>query len=132
MAKPKYRIVYEDPDHPEQPSHTVVPAEDWLNQAMNGELPPIWVLWELQDDEQKAMNEGWHTSDFTHDMEKWKLQETAPRVPPLTEEQAMEYLAMMVVPRNVWAQQHNRPMMRICRVEEIPTDRTWRDAWSVN
>ena len=36
MAKPKYRIVYEDPDHPEQPSHTVVPAEEWLDQAMSG------------------------------------------------------------------------------------------------
>lgn len=131
MAKPQYRIVYEDPDYPEQPASVVIPAEEWLDKAMSGQLPPIWVLWQLQDDEQKAIDEGWHSPEFTHDMEKWKLQETAPRIPPLTEEQAMEYLAMLTVPRKVWSQQHNRPMMRICKTEHVPSDRNFRNAWSV-
>ena len=55
MAEPQYRIVYEDPDRPEQPAHVVIPTEEWIGKAMSGQLPPIWVLWQLQDDEQKAI-----------------------------------------------------------------------------
>lgn len=126
-----YRIIYEDPNCLEEAAKVVVPSDRWLDDAMSGRLAPIWVHWQLQDDEQKAIDEGWH-EDFEHDKEKWKLQVEGQRIPPLTEEQAMEYLAMMVIPRRVWAEKHNRPMMRICKTEEVPSDRTFRDAWSVN
>ena len=125
-----YRIVYEDPDFPDDAAAVVVPSEEWLSSAMSGKVPPIWVHWQLQDDEKKATDEGWKEK-FCHDEQKLSLQETL-TINPLTEEQAMEYLALMVVPRRVWAEKHNRPMMRICKTEDVPSDRVFRMAWTVN
>ena len=50
----KYRVVFDDPDKPEQVTQVLTPAQKWLDEAMTGRLPPIWVYWQLQDDEQKA------------------------------------------------------------------------------
>lgn len=125
-----YRIIYEDPDRPEDPVKILVPSPNWLQEAMAGNLPPIWVYWQLQDDEQLALAEGRH-KEFAHDPEKLMLQYTAPRVGPLTEEEAMEYLVMKDVPRHIWSREYNRPMFKIVRTEEIPSDRTFRNAWRI-
>ena len=45
-----YRVIYEDPDYPEQPAMVLVPSDNWIADAMSGKLPPISVYWELQDD----------------------------------------------------------------------------------
>lgn len=126
-----YRVVFEDPDTPEEPAKVLVPSDRWMEEAMAGNLPPIWVYWQLQDDEQRAIAEGRH-KEFKHDPEKLALQFTAPRVGPLTEEEAIEYLCMKDLPRKVWAQQHNRQMFRIVKKDQVPSDRTFRNAWGLN
>lgn len=125
-----YRVIFEDPDQPDAPAMVLVPSDNWMADAMAGNLPPIWVYWQLQDDEQRAIAEGRH-ANFKHDPEKLALQYTAPRIGPLTEEEAIEYLVMKDIPRRVWAKEHNRPMFRIVKKDAIPTDRTFRNAWEM-
>ena len=126
----KYRVVFDDPDALDAPTKVLVPAQQWLDEAMAGNLPPIWVYWQLQDDEEKAKEEGRH-SEFNHDPDKHALQWTAPRIGPLTEEEAMEYLCMKDLPRKCWAEEHNRPMFKIVRTEEVPSNRQFRNAWEM-
>lgn len=126
----KYRVVYDDPDHLDEPTKVLVPSEDWIEQAMAGELPIISAWWELQDAEQKALDEGRH-SEFRHSEEALDWYNDAPRTGPLTEQQAMEYLCMKDLPRKCWSQEHNRPMFRIVTVDQVPTDRTFRNAWEM-
>ena len=126
----KYRVIFDDPDYPDAPTKVLVPSRNWLKEAMQGELPPIWVYWQLQDDEQKAIEEGCH-STFKHDPAKHALQWTAPRIGPLTEEEAREYLVMKDCPRRVWSQEHNRPMFKIVRTEQVPSNRQFRNAWEM-
>lgn len=126
----KYRVVYEDPNFPDEPAKILIPSSEWIQEAMSGNLPPIWVYWQLNDDERRAMSEGRH-KDFSHDPEKLMLQYTAPRIGPLTEEEAMEYLVMKDIPRHIWAKEYNRPMFRIVKAEDIPSDRSFRNAWKL-
>lgn len=126
----EYRVVYDDPDHLDEPTKVLVPSDRWVAEAMAGNLPPISVYWELQDDEQKAIAEGRHDT-FEHDRAKLDRQYTAPRIGRLTEEEAIEYLCMKDLPRRCWAEQHNRPMFRIVKANQIPTDRTFRNAWEM-
>ena len=126
----KYRVIFDDPDALDEPTKVLVPSQNWLDEAMAGGLPPIWVYWQLQDDEQQAIKEGRH-STFQHDPEKHALQWTAPRIGPLTGEEAMEYLCMKNLPRKCWAEEHNRPMFKIVRTEEVPSDRQFRNAWEM-
>ena len=126
----KYRVTFEDPNYPEQPAMVLVPSDNWLNNAMAGNLPPISVYWELQDDEQKAIDEGRY-DNFKHDPKKWEKQFTTPRIGKLTEEEAMEYLIMKDIPRRVWSVEYNRPMFKIVKTEQIPNDRQFRDAWEI-
>jgi hypothetical protein len=125
-----YRVIYEEPDRPEQPAMVLVPSDNWLADAMAGKLPPISVYWELQDDEQRAIDEGKH-DNFEHDLSKWEKQFTAPRIGKLTEEEAMEYLVMKDIPRKVWSVEYNRPMFKIVRTEQVPSDRQFRNAWEM-
>lgn len=123
-----YRVIFEDPDFPEEPAKVLVPSDNWMQEAMEGNLPPISVYWALQDDEQQAIAEGRH-STFRHDPEKLALQYTAPRIGPLSEQEAIEYLIMKDIPRRVWGQQHNRPMFKIVTKDQVPSDRKFRNAW---
>ena len=125
-----YRVIYEDPDCPEQAAMVLVPTDNWLDDAMAGKLPPISVYWELQDDEQRAIDEGKH-DNFKHDPNKWEKQFTAPRIGELTEEEAMEYLVMKDIPRKVWSVEYNRPMFKIVKTEQVPSDRQFRNAWEM-
>ena len=123
-----YRVIFEDPDQPEAPATVLVPSDNWMADAMAGNLPPIWVYWQLHDDEQNAIDEGRHTT-FKHNPEKHALQFTAPRIGPLTEEEAIEYLIMKDIPRRVWGKNHNRPMLKIVTKDQVPLDRQFRNAW---
>lgn len=127
----KYRVIFEDPAFPEEAAKILVPAPNWIQEAMAGELPPISVYWDLIDDEQQAIAEGRH-STFKHDPEKLARQYTAPRIGPLTEEEAIEYLIMKDIPRRVWGVEHNRPMFKIVTVDQVPSDRKFRDAWRLS
>lgn len=124
----EYVVIYEDPLYPDDPAKVLVPASEWLKLAMSGELPPIWVYWQLQEDEERAIKENRHDS-FTHDTEKLLLQFTAPRVGPLTEEEAITYLIMKDVPRRVWGKTHNKPMFAITTRNKLLKDSSFRNAW---
>lgn len=126
----KYRVIFDDPDALDETTKVLVPAQQWLDEAIAGNLPPIWVYWQLQDDENKAREEG-RIESFNHDPEKHALQWRAPRIGPLTEEEAMEYLVMKDLPRKCWAEEHNRPMFKIVRTEQVPNDRQFRNAWEM-
>ena len=126
----QYRVIFDDPDELDEPTKVLVPSDRWMKEAMEGNLPPISVYWELQDDEQQAIAEGRHDK-FEHDRAKWERQFTAPRIGPLTEEEAIEYLCMKDLPRKCWAEQHNRPMFKIVTVDQVPSDRTFRNAWEM-
>ena len=45
------------------------------------------------------------------------------------EEEAIEYLIMKDIPRRVWGKEHNRQMFRIVKKDQIPSDRSFRNAW---
>ncbi len=119
-----YRVVFEDPDNLDAPAAVLSPAPEFMEIAKAGGLPPISVYWALQDDEEKHGG-----PDFKHDKDKWEAQFTAPRIGPLTEEEAIEYLIMKDIPRRVWGKQHNRPMFKIVHKDVVPTDRSFRNAW---
>lgn len=123
-----YRVIFEDPDFPEEPAKVLVPSDNWMQEAMEGNLPPISVYWSLQDDEQRAIDKGRHDT-FKHDPEKYEAQFTAPRIGPLTEEEAIEYLIMKDIPRHIWSQEYNRPMFKIVKTADVPSDRQFRNAW---
>ena len=127
----KYRIVFEDPEKPEKPVGVLIPTEEWLNKARSGELPPISIHWEMMDDEARAVKEG-RLDTFSHDLDKYQSLSTAPRVDPLTEEEAMEYLVMHCLPHHIWSVEYNRPMFRIVPTECVPSNRQFRDAWRLS
>jgi hypothetical protein len=90
-----------------------------------GILPPVEVYWELAKDEAE---EG-----FTKHTRGYLLHDTPP-VGPMTEEQAIEYLIMKDVPQSVWQtwDEGNRPKMVICKKEQLPATREWRNAWRIS
>jgi len=125
-----YRIIYEDPNRPDLPACIITPAPEWMEKAKAGELPKINIWLDLMDDEQKAIDEG-RLSSFEHDFDKWERQFTGPKTGPLTEEEAITYLIMKDVPRSVWSKQHNRCMLRVMKAQNIPKNRSFRNAWEI-
>lgn len=126
-----YRIIYEDPDDIEGTVRVVIPSDEWMKVAMSGGLPPINVYWALQDAEQAAIDEGRYNG-YKPDPILWAMQFIADRIPPLTEEEAIEYLIMKDVPKRVWKDNHNRNMIKIVKKEQIPSDRSFRGAWRLS
>lgn len=121
-VQPKYCIVWEDPDTPDEPLHVTTPAPEWLAMAMyGGLLPPVEVYHEIEDT---------LTADGT--VTKGHLLHDTDPVPAMTEEEAMEYLAQKDVPRRVWQKSHNRQMFYIVPRSAVPTNRTFRNAWRLN
>ena len=52
----------------------------------------------------------------------------------MTEEQAIEYLIQKDVPEHVWKNWNecNRPKMVICRKNQLPATREWRNSWRIS
>jgi len=122
LPQPNYAILWEDPDDPEAPAKITVPAPTWLAMAMHGGiLPPVEVYHSLAEDEAQ---EGFKRHTRGH------LLHDTPPVGPMTEEEAMEYLVMKDIPPRVWRDyQGNRTILKIVRCDQIPTDRSNRNAW---
>ena len=97
----------------------------WRVRLQGGILPPVWVYHELAKDEAE---EG-----FTKHTRGYLLHDTPP-VDAMTEEQAIEYLIMKDVPQSVWQtwDEGNRPKMVICKKEQLPATREWRNAWRIS
>ena len=55
-------------------------------------------------------------------------------VEAMTEEQAIEYLIMKDCPQHVWRDwdSGNKPKLVICRKEQLPATREWRNAWKIS
>ena len=103
-----------------------MPDPNWMAAALQGGiLPPVWVYWELANDEAKP--------DFKKHTRGYLLHDTEP-MGPMTEEQAIEYLIQKDVPQSVWREWDagNKPKMVICRKEQLPGTREWRNAWKIS
>ena len=118
-----YRVVYEDSI--DECAKILVPDPNWMACALQGGiLPPVEVYWELAKDEAQP--------DFKKHTRGYLLHDTKP-IDAMTEEQAIEYLIMKDCPQHVWQNwnQGNKPKMVICRKEQLPGSREWRNAWKI-
>jgi len=119
-----YRVVYED--SVDECAKILVPDPNWMAAALQGGiLPPVQVYWELAKDE-AAEGFAKHTRGY--------LLHNSKPVDPMTEEQAIEYLIQKDVPQSVWREWDagNKPKMVICRKEQLPATREWRNAWKIS
>ena len=118
-----YRVVYED--SVDECAKILVPDPNWMACALQGGiLPPVWVYHELAKDEAQP--------DFKKHTRGYLLHTTEP-MPAMTEEEAIEYLIMKDCPQHVWQNWDtgNKPKMVICRKEQLPSTREWRNAWKI-
>ena len=116
------RVVYEDSI--DECAKILVPDPNWMACALQGGiLPPVWVYHELAKDEAQP--------DFKKHTRGYLLHQTEP-VGAMTEEEAIEYLIMKDCP--VWKtyNEGNRPTMVICRKQQLPQTREWRNAWKIS
>lgn len=116
-----YRVVYED--NVDEPVKIMKPDAHAMAALIAGDVfPPIWAFWELQKDASHP--------DFKEHTRGYLLHDT-PREKPKTEEEALEFIIMKDVPQHVWKtyKEGNRPKMVICRKQQLPQTREWRNAW---
>jgi len=119
-----YRVVYEDSI--DECAKILVPDPNWMSCALAGNiLPPVWVYHELAKDEAQP--------DFKKHTRGYLLHDTEP-VEAMTEKEAIEYLILKDCPRHVWENYNegNRPKMVICKKEQLPQTREWRNAWKIS
>ena len=117
-------MVYEDSI--EECAKIMLPDPNWMACALQGGiLPPVEVYDELKKDEKDPKFKK-HTRGYL-------LHNTKP-VEAMTEEQAMEYLIMKDCPESVWKNYSNGNRLKIviCRKDQIPPSREWRNAWKIN
>jgi hypothetical protein len=119
-----YRVVFQDDieDH----ASILIPDPNWMACALQGKiLPPVWVFWELAKDEAKP--------DFKKHTRGYLIHDTKP-IDSMTEEQAIEYLIMKDIPQYIWRdyQKANRPRLVICKTNQLPKTRQWRNSWIIN
>lgn len=132
-VEPKYRIVYENPDEPEAPVAIVCPAPEWLAMALHGGLlPPIEAYLRDAAKIEKYLSEGNDPQKFSWDKVGGAEHPYVEPIGPMTEEEAMEYLLMKDVPRNVWDRPNsNKCYFRFTRKENIEISDTYRNAWKI-
>ena len=115
----KYRVLFEDPATPDEPAKVLVPDPNWMACALEGGiLPPIETYQRDRD-----VPDG-----------QPKEHPYAEPIGAMTEEEAIEYLIQKDVPQHVWQNwdEGNRPKMVICKKEQLPATRTWRNAWRIS
>ena len=90
-----------------------------------GILPSVEVYWELAKDEAQP--------DFVRHTRGHLLHNTKP-IEAMTEEQAIEFLIMKDCPQHVWRTYNdgNKQKMVICRKDQLPATREWRNAWKIS
>jgi hypothetical protein len=121
-----YRVVWEDPNEPDAPAKMTRPDPNCRAFAMQGGiLPPVQSYWELKKDEAQP--------DFKKHTRGYLLHNTQP-VDKMTEEEAIEYLIMKDIPEHVWKDydKSNRKRLVICKKQNLPGHRTWRNSWKIN
>jgi hypothetical protein len=152
-VQPRLCLVWEDPGDLDAPAKVTTPSPQWLAMALHGGiLPPVEVYHKMAlaltaefpgeapvtigvrgegagDARHDAHQRG---GRVTHERVLFHELHTAPPIGPMTEEQALEYLAQKVLPRRVREYQGNRPVMRIIGRDALPADRFSRNAWRMN
>ena len=90
-----------------------------------GILPPVSSYWELKKDE--------NTPGFERHTRGPELLHNMKPIDAMTEEEAIEYLIMKDIPEHVWRDYEtaNKPRLVICRKDQLPQKRTWRNAWRI-
>ena len=113
----KYRVLFEDPDTPDEPAKVLVPDPNWMACALEGDiLPPI---------------ETYQRDRNVPDGEP-KEHPYAEPIGAMTEEEAIEYLVQKDIDPSVWRDyKGNRTILKIVPVEMIPSDRSFRNAWRI-
>jgi len=113
----KYRVLFEDPNAPDEPAKVLVPDPNWMAAALAGDiLPPI---------------DTYQRDRLVPDGEP-KEHPYAKPIGPMTEEQSVEYLIQKDICPNIWRDyQGNRTILKIVPVEMIPSDRSFRNAWRI-
>ena len=115
-------IVWEDPHKPDAPAKITVPAPEWLAAALHGSILP-----DVEHYHREARDEA---GTFIGPKTYWVDYDA---VGPLTEEQALEYLVMKDIPMHVWnpPEGSNAQHFFICRRDQIPKSRRFRNAWRI-
>jgi pimeloyl-ACP methyl ester carboxylesterase len=152
-VRPSLCIVWEDPADLDAPCKITTPSPQWLRMAtLGGMLPPIEAYHQMglqltaQFPGEQPITirlRGVNAGDARHDAlqrggrvihERVLFHELhiAPPIGPMTEGQALEYLAQKVLPRRVREYQGNRPVMRIVGRDTLPADRFGRNAWRMS
>jgi len=85
-----------------------------------GIIPPVSVYHRLDENRDGEIANG-HI-----------LHETKP-LEPMSEEEAIEYLIEKDIPAHVWKQKSgNAIRLVVCKKNQIPASRQWRNAWKIN
>ena len=119
-----YRVVYEDSI--DECAKILVPDPHFMAACMNGGIiPKIENYWALAEDEAQP--------DFKKHTRGYLLHETEP-MEAMTEKEAIEYLILKNCPIDVVANfdKGNRRTLVICKKEQLPSHRVWRNAWRIN
>jgi hypothetical protein len=125
MYRSEYCVVYEDSI--DECAKVLHPDPNWMACALQGGiLPPVSSYWELKKDEAKP--------DFVRHTRGPELLHNMKPIGPMTEEEAIEYLIKKDIPESVWREWDtgNQPKMVICKKDQLPPTREWRNAWKIN
>jgi hypothetical protein len=113
----KYRVLFEDPNAPDEPAKVLVPDPNWMAAALAGNVLPAIDTYQRD----RLVPDG-----------EPKEHPYAEPIGAMTEEEAIEYLVMKDIDPAVWRDyQGNRTIMKIVPVEMIPSDRSFRNAWRI-
>lgn len=111
--QPNFCVAWEDPSEIESPIKISYPAPEWLAAAMAGRILPC-------------------IESIIHDkITGEKTAHSSLAAGPMTEEEAMEYFSIFVLPLSVLHHKGNKPSFIFMRCSDIPKDRTFRNAWEV-
>jgi hypothetical protein len=139
--QPSLCIVWEDPADLDAPAKITTPSPQWLKMATLGHVLPYVqsyhaVVLELETlngrtmrvpylDAQEVRREyGVRSERVVH----YPVHEAAV-LPPMSEEEAIEYILRKDTPGRVWGQSHNRSYHVITQRRLIPQNRLVRNAW---
>ena len=113
----KYRVLFEDPNAPDEPAKVLVPDPNFMAAALAGNVLPAIDTY-LRD---RDVPDG-----------EPKEHPYAEPIGAMSEEEAIEYLVQKDIDPAVWRDyQGNRTIMKIVPVEMIPSDRSFRNAWRI-
>lgn len=119
-----YRVVYED--SVDECAKILVPDPHFMAACMNGGIiPKIENYWALREDEAKP--------DFVKHTRGYLLHETEP-MEAMSEKEVIEFLILKDCPPDVINKMNkgNRKTLLICKKEQLPSSREWRNAWRIN